>query len=301
MGPDAGEEEVKSAYRALSKKVHPDKNRAEGSTEAFKKLSVAYRSLLERGGAEESGNEEEESVPPQPGFQKWPWERCEEEDFNDWMRNEAGKQEERRRRDEIKFLISSALLLLLFAVLGVVAFPRQQLAHSKLKTKAEKRSQEVLIEELETQAQLFQHCSPARVTQCVLLFLPSLKECSQECRARHLKAVGRVKSGLKGFSWGWLWVEGGVQPELERALGGVEGVLLVVAKFGRGMRWRRRLGGTLSWEGEVETGEIREWVRRVGKGDEKGGARIEGEGMPKVLKTSGWLKKLFSWTRFAFL
>ena len=49
---------MKSAYRALSKKVHPDKNRAEGSTEAFKKLSVAYRHLVERGGAEESGDDE---------------------------------------------------------------------------------------------------------------------------------------------------------------------------------------------------------------------------------------------------
>ena len=293
---------MKSAYRALSKKVHPDKNRAEGSTEAFKKLSVAYRSLLERGGAEESGDDEEGSVPRQPGFQKWPWERWEEEDFNEWVRNEAGKQEERRRRDEVKFLISSALLLLLFALLGVVAFPRQQLAHSKLKTKAEKQSQEVLIEELESQAQLFQHCSPARVTQCILLFLPPLKECSQECRARHLKTVGRVKSAMKGLSWGWLWVEGGTQTELERALGGVEGVLLVVAKFGRGTRWRRRLGGILNWEGELDSGGIREWVRRVGKGEEKGGARIEGEGMPKVQKTSSWLKKLSTWAaRFSFL
>ena len=72
VGPSAGEEELKSAYRALSKKVHPDKNRAEGSTEAFQKLSVAYRSLLERGGAEESGDDEEGSIPRQPGFQKWP-------------------------------------------------------------------------------------------------------------------------------------------------------------------------------------------------------------------------------------
>ena len=290
---------MKSAYRALSKKVHPDKNRAEGSTEAFKKLSVAYRNLVERGGAEESGDDEEERVAGQPGFQKWPWERWEEEDFNEWVRNEAGKQGERRRRDEIKFLISSALLLLFFAVLGVIAFPRQPV-HTKLNTKAEKRSKEVFIEELETQAQLFQHCSPAKVTQCVLLFLPSLTECDQECRARHLKTVGRVKSGLKGFSWGWLWVEGGTQTELEKALGGVKGVLLVVAKFGRGKRWRRRLGGSLNWEGELESGSVREWVRRVGRGEEKGGARIDGEGMPRVKNTSGWLKKLLAWFRFAF-
>ena len=109
-----------------------------------------------------------------------------------------------------------------------------------------------------------------------------------------------MKSGLKGFAWGWLWVEGGTQTELERALGGVKGVLLVVAKFGRGKRWRRRLGGSLNWEGELESGSVREWVRRVGKGDEKGGARIDGEGMPRVKNTSGWLKKLLAWFRFAF-
>jgi len=252
VGPDAGEEEVKSAYRSLSKKVHPDKNKAEGATEAFKKLSIAYRSLLERGGAEESGDEEQTHY--DQGFQKWPWERYgEEEDFNEWVRSEAGKQEERRRKDEVKFLMSSAVLLLLFAVLGVVAFPRHP-PHAKVPLKKEKRSHNIVIEELQTQAQLFKHCSPARVTQCVLLFLPSLTECGEECRAKHLKTVSRVKSGLKEMPWGWLWLEGGTQPGLEKAVGGVEGVLLVVAKFGRSMRWRRRLGGTLTWEGEMDSG-----------------------------------------------
>ena len=76
VGLDAGEEEVKSAYRALSKKVHPDKNRDEGSTEAFKKLSVAYRSLPEKG-AEESGDEKAAN---QEGFQeRW------EEDLCEWL------------------------------------------------------------------------------------------------------------------------------------------------------------------------------------------------------------------------
>ena len=78
---------------------------------------------MERGGAEESADEEQTHY--DQGFQKWPWERYgEEEDFNEWVRSEAGKQEERRRKDEVKFLMSSAVLLLLFAVLGVVAFPR---------------------------------------------------------------------------------------------------------------------------------------------------------------------------------
>ena len=137
------------------------------------------------------------------------------------------------------------------------------------------------IEELETQAQLFQHCSPARVTQCILLFLPPLAECSQECRERYLKTVARVKSSLKDRPWGWLWVERGTQMGLERAL---EGVRLVVA-FGRGTSWRMRLGlgGTLSWldgwslggalrwlagwEAELDSGGVQDWVRRVNLGE----------------------------------
>ena len=79
IGPNAGEEEVKSAYRALSKKVHPDKNRAEGSTEAFKKLQEAYRSLLEKGDAEESEDNEEEQA------------------FYEWVRREAEKQKREKK------------------------------------------------------------------------------------------------------------------------------------------------------------------------------------------------------------
>ena len=97
--------------------------------------------------------------------------------------------EERRNCDDIKFIKWSAVFLFLFALLGVVV---------TFKTGRKE------IEELGTQAQLFQHCSPARVTQCILLFLPPLAECSQECRERYLKTVARVKSSLKDRPWGWL-------------------------------------------------------------------------------------------------
>lgn len=40
-------EEIRKAYRKLSLKVHPDKNKAPGSEEAFKKVSKAFKCLSE--------------------------------------------------------------------------------------------------------------------------------------------------------------------------------------------------------------------------------------------------------------
>lgn len=45
VSKDAGEEELKKAYRKLALKFHPDKNHAPGATEAFKKIGNAYAVL----------------------------------------------------------------------------------------------------------------------------------------------------------------------------------------------------------------------------------------------------------------
>ncbi|KAK7303781.1 hypothetical protein RJT34_14698 [Clitoria ternatea] len=42
-------EEIRKAYRKLSLKVHPDKNKAPGSEDAFKKVSKAFKCLSEEG------------------------------------------------------------------------------------------------------------------------------------------------------------------------------------------------------------------------------------------------------------
>lgn len=45
VGKTCSVEEIKKAYRKLSLKVHPDKNKAPGSEEAFKKVSKAFKCL----------------------------------------------------------------------------------------------------------------------------------------------------------------------------------------------------------------------------------------------------------------
>ncbi|KAK1418982.1 hypothetical protein QVD17_28136 [Tagetes erecta] len=49
VGRSCSVEEIKKAYRKLSLKVHPDKNKAPGSEEAFKKVSRAFKCLSDEG------------------------------------------------------------------------------------------------------------------------------------------------------------------------------------------------------------------------------------------------------------
>ena len=163
---------MKSADRALSKKVHPDKNRAEGSTEAFKKLQEAYKSLLERGGGDEESQRDD----------------TEEENFKDSERSEAEekseerrkrKDERKRKRDENRFffqlLKSRAVFFLALAVVWVVTLPKQP-ALETLREISTKKSESQMkeIEELKTQAQLLQHCSSTKVTYAGTAPLTSL-------------------------------------------------------------------------------------------------------------------------------
>ena len=45
VGKDAGEDEIKSAYRRLAKKYHPDLNKTPEAAEKFKEINEAYSVL----------------------------------------------------------------------------------------------------------------------------------------------------------------------------------------------------------------------------------------------------------------
>ena len=285
---------MRSAYRRLSRRIHPDKNSSQGATEAFKKLSVAYRSLLAGEGEVTTENVFRN------GFHKWPWEHWEEDEqeeeeeesrskreaWADWVREQEQvqrkTQEGRRRRDEIRFMLTSSLFLLLLVSLALSVFPTKLARQGQ-----EKEQHEPAIQELSSQKLLFQQCSPARKTLCLLLLLPPLDQCDHSCRLQHISSLATLRRRLLRLPYGWLWLERGQQGVLEKELGlAAPAPLLVVANFGRGLAWHRKL---------PEEG-LGAWVRRCGRGQEQGGWRIMGEGLPRVREERGsWAYRNLLW------
>ena len=82
VGRSCSTEEIRKAYRRLSLKIHPDKNKAPGAEDAFKMVSKAFKCL---------GNDQSRKTYDQPGA-------LEGHEFNDQYSNVMRPRTARRRR-----------------------------------------------------------------------------------------------------------------------------------------------------------------------------------------------------------
>lgn len=62
-------------------------------------------------------------------------------------------------------------------------------------------------------------CRRRGVTACVLVFLPKLSVCGEECRNDYLKTMAQASTEFTEREWGWAWATAGQQRHLEKALG----------------------------------------------------------------------------------
>ncbi|CAK0828464.1 unnamed protein product [Prorocentrum cordatum] len=95
--PDAGEETVKKAYKKLALKLHPDKNRAPGAEEAFKKLSKVVQCLSDGDKREMYNRYGDEDKIPQQHRQHYEQNFATPEDFFDLLFG-GGMQQHARRQ-----------------------------------------------------------------------------------------------------------------------------------------------------------------------------------------------------------
>ena len=59
LQPGASREEIKTAYRNLARKFHPDINKADNASTRFKEISEAYQALIQDDGREKQGTRTE--------------------------------------------------------------------------------------------------------------------------------------------------------------------------------------------------------------------------------------------------
>ncbi|PIO74059.1 thioredoxin [Teladorsagia circumcincta] len=116
---------------------------------------------------------------------------------------------------------------------------------------------------------------------CIFAFLPHILDCQAKCREKYLSLLRDLGDYFKKNGWGWIWVEGGSQSELEEALSvGGFGYPAMVALNYRKMKFSM-LKGSFDKDG------IREFLRDLsyGKGQT---APIKGATFPKVIKIEPW-------------
>lgn len=116
---------------------------------------------------------------------------------------------------------------------------------------------------------------------CVISVLPHILDCDAACRNKFLATLAKMGEKYKKKLWGWLWTEGGAQPEIEATLdiGGFGYPAMAVVNVKK-MKYSL-LRGSFSEEG------INEFLRDLsyGRGHT---APIKGAELPKIHTIEPW-------------
>ncbi|XP_055642690.1 protein disulfide-isomerase A6 homolog [Toxorhynchites rutilus septentrionalis] len=116
---------------------------------------------------------------------------------------------------------------------------------------------------------------------CVISVLPHILDCDADCRNKYLAILGRMGEKYKKKQWGWLWSEGGAQPEIEATLdiGGFGYPAMAVVNVKK-MKYSL-LRGSFSGDG------INEFLRDLsyGRGHT---APVKGAELPKIHNIEPW-------------
>ncbi|KXJ79087.1 hypothetical protein RP20_CCG002466 [Aedes albopictus] len=116
---------------------------------------------------------------------------------------------------------------------------------------------------------------------CVVSVLPHILDCDAACRNNYLAILAKMGEKYKKKQWGWLWSEGGAQPEIESTLdiGGFGYPAMAVVNVKK-MKYSL-LRGAFSEEG------INEFLRDLsyGRGHT---APVKGAALPKIHNVEPW-------------
>lgn len=116
---------------------------------------------------------------------------------------------------------------------------------------------------------------------CIVSILPHILDCDAKCRNEYLTILRELGEQYKKQSWGWVWTEGGQQPQVEEALelGGSGYPTMAAVNYKKLKYTPLRL--SFSKQG------IHEFLRDIsyGKGST---APVRGAAVPKVLTVDAW-------------
>ncbi|XP_058448049.1 protein disulfide-isomerase A6 homolog [Malaya genurostris] len=116
---------------------------------------------------------------------------------------------------------------------------------------------------------------------CVISVLPHILDCDAACRNNYIAILSKMGEKYKKKHWGWLWSEGGAQPEIENTLdiGGFGYPAMAVVNIKK-MKYSL-LRGSFSEEG------INEFLRDLsfGRGHT---APVKGAELPKIHTIDAW-------------